>query len=103
MDDRVPVHTIATAARLTGMHPQTLRKYERYGLVRPARASGNARLYSDVDLRRLTRIRYLVEGRGLNVAGLWLALAIEDRLASIDASAGPEEIRAAIAEVVGTV
>ncbi len=80
---------ISVAARMLGMHPQTLRKYERAGLLTPSRQSGNQRFYSEADVRRLRRIQHLVEVRGLNVAGLVLALAMSDRL---DA-AGPDATR----------
>lgn len=85
-DERDGVYTMAVASRLTGMHPQTLRKYERAGLVTPRRQGGNQRLYSVADVDRLRRIRYLVEVRGLNVAGVAVTLAVSDRL---DA-AGPD-------------
>jgi DNA-binding transcriptional MerR regulator len=81
---------MAVAARLTGMHPQTLRKYERAGLIRPFRQQGNQRLYSESDVRRLRRIQYLVDERGLNIAGLELTLAISDRLDVV----GPGSTRA---------
>lgn len=101
MDQPEGVYTIAVAARLTRMHPQTLRKYERAGLVRPSRPSGNQRLYSEADVRRLDRIRYLVEERGLNVAGLELALAMLDRLEAVGPDASRDELRAAIDEATG--
>ncbi len=99
MDEREPLYGIAVAARLTRMHPQTLRKYERAGLLRPARR-GNQRLYSDADVRRLRRIRYLVEDRGLNVAGLEMTLAIVDRLDAIPAGTAAPDMRAVVTEVV---
>jgi MerR family transcriptional regulator/heat shock protein HspR len=89
---------MAVASRLAGMHPQTLRKYERAGLLKPARQAGNQRLYSDADLERLRRIQYLVEERGLNVAGLEMALAMSDRLDAIGPDATPAEIQTAIDE-----
>ncbi|HET7678318.1 MAG TPA: MerR family transcriptional regulator [Candidatus Limnocylindrales bacterium] len=98
MDDREPLYAIGVAARLTRMHPQTLRKYERAGLLRPARQTGNQRLYSDADLRRLRRIRYLVEDRGLNIAGLEMTLAMIDRLDAVPPGAGVQEMRTAIAQ-----
>ena len=101
MDQREGVYTIAVASRLTGMHPQTLRKYERAGLVRPSRPSGNQRLYSETDVRRLDRIRYLVEVRGLNVVGLGLVLAMLDRLEAVGPDASRGELRAAIDEATG--
>ena len=79
MDQHDAVYTMAVAARLSGMHPQTLRKYERAGLLRPARQAGNQRRYSPADIRRLHRIQFFVDERGLNVAGLALILAMIDR------------------------
>src|ERR687898_219449 len=93
-----PVYTIAVAARLTGMHPQTLRKYERAGLLRPARPSGNQRLYSRSDLERLKRIQYLVDVKGVNVAGLELALSMTDRLELLDSDSSRADMQAAIHE-----
>ena len=96
MDERDGVYTIAVASRLTGMHAQTLRKYERAGLRRPARQAGNQRLYSVTDIRRLERIRYLVEVRGLNIAGLEVTLAVSDRLDVPGRNATREELQTAI-------
>ncbi|HEX5013846.1 MAG TPA: MerR family transcriptional regulator [Candidatus Limnocylindrales bacterium] len=100
MDQHEGLYTMAVAARLTRMHPQTLRKYERAGLVRPSRPSGNQRLYSEADVRRLDRIRYLVDVRGLNVAGLELVLAMLDRLEAVGPDAPRGELRAAIDEAM---
>ena len=58
-----PVFIISVAARLLEMHPQTLRKYEREGLIAPSRTTGNLRLYSDEDLERLRQVKYLVGER----------------------------------------
>lgn len=93
------VYTMAVASRLTGMHPQTLRKYERAGLLKPVRQAGNQRLYSEADLERLRRIQYLVDVRGLNIAGLELALGMSDRLDAIGPDATRAELRTAIGEV----
>ena len=90
---------MAVASRLTGMHPQTLRKYERAGLIRPSRQRGNQRLYSEADLRRLRRIQYLVDERGLNVAGVELTLAVSDRLDDVGKGASRTEMQVAIDEV----
>jgi MerR family transcriptional regulator/heat shock protein HspR len=87
---------MAVAARLSGMHPQTLREYERAGLIRPSRQAGNQRLYSDADLQRLRRIQYLVQVRGLNVAGLALALAMSDRLDDVGPAASRADLQTAI-------
>jgi MerR family transcriptional regulator/heat shock protein HspR len=75
-----PLFVISVAARLVEMHPQTLRKYEREGLIAPSRTSGNLRLYSDQDIERLRQVKYLVEERGLNLAGVQLALEITREL-----------------------
>lgn len=95
-EDREPVFTMAVAARLTRMHPQTLRKYERAGLLLPARSAASQRFYSAADVARLRRIQYLVEERGLNIAGVELALGMTDRLDAADARATAAELREAI-------
>jgi MerR family transcriptional regulator/heat shock protein HspR len=78
-----PVFIISVAARLLEMHPQTLRKYEREGLVAPSRTSGNLRLYSDEDLERLRQVKYLVGELGLNLAGVQLVLDMTQRLLAL--------------------
>jgi MerR family transcriptional regulator/heat shock protein HspR len=76
------VYVMRVASMLTGMHPQTLRKYERVGLVRPSR-SNMLRLYSDEDVARLRMIKHLVEEVGLNLAGVELALTMYDSILSM--------------------
>lgn len=78
-----PLFVISVAARLVEMHPQTLRKYEREGLIAPSRTSGNLRLYSDQDIERLRQVKYLVEQRGLNLAGVQLALELTRELRTL--------------------
>src|SRR5215203_6256842 len=78
-----PLFVISVAARLVQMHPQTLRKYEREGLIVPSRTSGNLRLYSDRDIELLRQVKYLVEDRGLNLAGVQLALELTAKLRSL--------------------
>src|SRR5215211_2716089 len=78
-----PLFVISVAARLVQMHPQTLRKYEREGLIVPSRTSGNLRLYSDRDIELLRQVKYLVEDRGLNLAGVQLALELTNKLRSL--------------------
>ena len=80
-----PVFIISVAARLLEMHPQTLRKYEREGLVAPSRTSGKFRLYSDEDLERLRQVKYLVGERGLNLAGVQVALEATEQIRSLQA------------------
>jgi MerR family transcriptional regulator/heat shock protein HspR len=69
---------ISVAARLLDMHPQTLRKYERLGLVRPARTLGSMRLYSHGEIERLRFIKRLVEEEGVNLAGVQRLLAVAE-------------------------
>ena len=74
------VYIISVAARILDMHPQTLRKYERLGLVRPGRTLGMLRLYSTEDIRKLRLIRHLSDEMGLNLAGVEFALAAVQNL-----------------------
>ena len=69
---------ISMAARELGMHPQTLRKYERLGLVRPTRTIGSMRLYSREEIRRLRAIKRLVDEMGINLAGVQQLLSIAE-------------------------
>ncbi len=70
---------IGIMAELAGMHPQTLRLYERRGLIQPSRSAGRTRRYSDADLARLRRIQGLSEA-GLNIAGIERVLDLERQL-----------------------
>ena len=74
------VYIISVAARILEMHPQTLRKYERAGLVKPSRTVGMLRLYSEVDIARLRLIKHLVGDLGLNLAGVQLVLEVFNHL-----------------------
>jgi MerR family transcriptional regulator/heat shock protein HspR len=77
------LYFISTAARLLDMHPQTLRKYERLGLVRPTRTIGSMRLYSRGELERLRIIKHLVEEAGINLAGVQRLLSIAEAVQRI--------------------
>src|SRR5437764_15184058 len=72
------LYFISMAPRIRGMHPQTLRKYERLGLVQPSRTIGSMRLYSREELERLKLIKRLVDGAGINLAGVQRLLEIAD-------------------------
>ena len=74
---------ISVAAELAEMHPQTLRMYERRGLIRPRRSSKSTRLYSLDDVERLRRIQQLVAECGLNLAGVERVLEMEEQLAAL--------------------
>ncbi len=72
------IYFISVAARMLGMHPQTLRKYERLGLVQPSRTIGSMRLYSRDELERLRIIKRLVDDAGINLAGVQRLLSIAE-------------------------
>jgi MerR family transcriptional regulator, heat shock protein HspR len=72
------LYFISMAARLLDMHPQTLRKYERLGLVRPTRTVGSMRVYTSEELDRLKLIKRLVEDEGVNLAGVQRLLSIAE-------------------------
>ncbi|MDH4137993.1 MAG: MerR family transcriptional regulator [Anaerolineae bacterium] len=74
-----PCYVISVVAKLVDLHPQTLRRYEEIGLIKPARASGR-RLYSSRDLERLRRINRLVNDLGVNLAGVEVILNMSERL-----------------------
>ena len=79
------VYVISVAAELAGLHPQTLRIYERKGLVDPARTGGGSRRYSDADIEQLRRIQELTQ-EGLNLAGVQRVLELEAELAEAHAA-----------------
>ncbi len=74
------LYVISVAARLLEMHPQTLRKYERVGLVMPSRTVGMLRLYSEEDIVRLRLIKHLIGDLGLNLSGVELALGMFNQM-----------------------
>jgi len=75
-----PCYVISIAARLVELHPQTLRYYERLGLVVPSRSKGKVRLYSPGDIERLQRISRLVDELGVNLAGVEVILNMTERM-----------------------
>jgi MerR family transcriptional regulator/heat shock protein HspR len=78
--DTVAVYIISVAAELAGVHPQTLRTYERKGLIKPARTSGGTRRYSERDVQRVRLIQELTQGAGVNLAGVLRILALQDEV-----------------------
>ncbi len=74
-----PVYVISVAAELAGLHPQTLRQYDRMGIVSPRRASGRNRLYSMRDIARLREVQQLA-AEGMNLAGIQRVLALTEEL-----------------------
>jgi MerR family transcriptional regulator/heat shock protein HspR len=82
MEQGKGVYIMRVASMLTGMHPQTLRKYERAGLLEPSRCK-KLRMYSDEDIARLRTIKHLVDDVGLNIAGVKIALKLQDSVLNI--------------------
>jgi DNA-binding transcriptional MerR regulator len=84
---RIPVfegvYVISVAARIVEMHPNTLRKYDREGLVSPLRSEGRQRLYSDVDVRRLRVVRTLADKYNLNIDGVKLVLDLVQLMSGV--------------------
>lgn len=99
IDKDKPLYVISIAAELVDMHPQTLRLYERKGLIEPSRSSGKTRLYSQRNIEQLREIRRLTQELGVNLAGVEeiirlrqrldeLQRSMEDRIASLQAQLG---------------
>ena len=78
-DEELALYVISVAAELSGLHPQTLRQYDRLGLVSPSRARGGARRYSEVEIERLRSISRLVH-EGINLAGVKRIIELELKL-----------------------
>jgi MerR family transcriptional regulator/heat shock protein HspR len=93
------VYIISVAAELAGVHPQTLRTYERKGLIKPARTSGGTRRYSDRDVARVRLIQELTQHEGVNLAGVLRILALTEQVEALqeqlaDAHREADRIRA---------
>ncbi len=80
-----PCYTIGVVARMYDIHPQTLRLYEREGLLKPSRTQGNTRLYSDEDLKRLEFILFLTRELGVNLAGVDIILNLKSQVEELQA------------------
>jgi MerR family transcriptional regulator/heat shock protein HspR len=79
-DKNEAVYMISIAAKLCEVHPQTLRMYERVGLIRPQRVSRKNRMYSDADIERLRRIQHLTHDMGVNLAGVDVILRLLEQM-----------------------
>ncbi|MGI5161904.1 heat shock protein transcriptional repressor HspR [Microbispora sp. CA-102843] len=77
ISDDTPVYVISVAAQLSGLHPQTLRQYDRLGLVSPGRTAGRGRLYSTRDIVLLREVQRLSQEHGINLAGIKRILELE--------------------------
>ncbi len=82
--DDEPLFVISIAARMVGMHAQSLRHYERLGLIRPSRSRGRVRLYSQADIERLLHIQRLVNELGVNLAGAEVVIRLNERIRRIE-------------------
>jgi len=89
-----PCYVISVAARMVDLHPQTLRYYERIGLVVPARSGGNLRLYSQNDIERLRKICRLTNDLGVNLAGVDVILRLTDTIEQLQTEM--DEMRTAL-------
>jgi MerR family transcriptional regulator/heat shock protein HspR len=87
------VYVISVAAELAGMHPQTLRIYERRGLVNPGRSTGGNRRYTDADIARLRRIAQLA-AEGLNLEGIRMVMELEDEVVELRRQVAELRVRA---------
>jgi MerR family transcriptional regulator/heat shock protein HspR len=88
MPEDEPCYVISVAARMVGMHAQTLRYYERAGIIEPSRSRGRIRLYSPADIARLRQIQRLISELGVNLAGAEIILRLNDRIREMDEEMG---------------
>ena len=95
--DEAPVYVISAAAELSGLHPQTLRQYDRLGLVSPDRTAGRGRRYSALDIERLREVQRLSQEEGVNLAGIKRIRELQDEVAALHARIAELEEGLAIA------
>jgi MerR family transcriptional regulator/heat shock protein HspR len=85
LTDETPVYVISVAAQLSGLHPQTLRQYDRLGLVCPDRTAGRGRRYSARDIQLLREVQRLSQDHGINLAGIKRIIELETQVAALQA------------------
>ncbi len=88
MNDELGVFVISVAAELAGMHPQTLRQYDRLGLVSPGRSSGGGRRYSSRDVDLLREVQRLSQEEGVNLAGIKRIIELENQVEALQVRVG---------------
>ncbi|MGN6686885.1 MAG: heat shock protein transcriptional repressor HspR, partial [Actinomycetales bacterium] len=98
LDESAALYVISVAAELSGLHPQTLRQYDRLGLVSPDRATGRGRRYSLRDIAKLREVARLSQEDGVNLAGIKRILELEDQVAALQARL--TELRAEVETMV---
>lgn len=101
-NEKEPVYMIGVAARLCGVHPQTLRTYERLGLVAPSRVGAKNRLFSESDIQRVRRIQRLTQDLGVNLAGVEIILRLLDDMDDLrgDLERQMEEYRRTVEDIL---
>ncbi|MGW5352513.1 heat shock protein transcriptional repressor HspR [Streptomyces sp. NPDC004031] len=85
LTEETPVYVISVAAELSGLHPQTLRQYDRLGLVSPDRTAGRGRRYSARDIEQLREVQRLSQDDGINLAGIKRIIELENQVAALQA------------------
>jgi MerR family transcriptional regulator/heat shock protein HspR len=85
LPDDEPCYVISIAARLVGMHQQTLRYYERAGLIEPKRTGGNIRMYSNSDIQRIRQVQRWIEEFGVNLAGAEIMTRMSEQIRRLQA------------------
>jgi MerR family transcriptional regulator/heat shock protein HspR len=85
LTEESPVYVISVAAELSGLHPQTLRQYDRLGLVSPGRTAGRGRRYSARDIEQLREVQRLSQDEGINLAGIKRIIELENEVADLQA------------------
>ena len=98
MDDDRPVFVISVAAELSGMHPQTLRQYDRLGLVTPGRSGGGGRRYSSRDVDLLREVQRLSQEEGVNLAGIKRVIELEHHVEALQARVAELTVELATAQ-----
>lgn len=88
VDEDHPCYVISVAARMVGVHAQTLRYYERIGLIEPARSPGNIRMYSPRDVQHGRWIKSLIDDLGINLAGVEVIMRMSARMAELEQQVG---------------
>ena len=97
ISDTTPIYVISAAAELSGLHPQTLRQYDRLGLVSPDRAPGRGRRYSARDIDLLREVQRLSQDEGVNLAGIKRIRELQDEVVELSARVAELEDRLALA------
>jgi MerR family transcriptional regulator, heat shock protein HspR len=83
-EEEAPYYVISVAARMVGVHAQTLRYYERMGVLKPSRSRGRIRLYSMVEINRLRQVHGLIDDLGVNLAGVEVILRMSQRIQELN-------------------